>query len=244
MNVFYLKGVNQSMKQFIQWLATKNFILVDLMLIASMGVLLYASWPSLQSYSRWTAIALLAIMVVLAVIGLGALVIQVAFMTKRKAIDLRVYEQQQLSLPLPSLHTTKIAEEDAISASVPRKSLPRSRHVLQRLQKPRSANSQVLQPAKNSATPANLQRANLQKPFATGYRPPSNAVANPQSANLQPVNDGIIKDEVDAKIAEAARKLRQQNIKPTGIAIANMTGIAQRTVYDRMTKITEREIKQ
>src|SRR6266704_344586 len=197
MNVFYLKGVNQSMKQFIQWLATKNFILVDLMLIASMGVLLYASWPSLQSYSRWTAIALLAIMVVLAVIGLGALVIQVAFMTKRKAIDLRVYEQQQLSLPLPSLHTTKI-----------------------------------------SATPANLQRANLQKPFATGYRPPSNAVANPQSANLQPVNDGIIKDEVDAKIAEAARKLRQQNIKPTGNAIANMTGIAQRTVYDRMTKIT------
>jgi hypothetical protein len=117
------------MKQFINWLATKNFILVDLMLIASMGVLLYASWPSLQSYSRWTAIALLAIMVVLAVIGLGALVIQVVFLTKKKAVDLRVYEQQQLSLPLSSLHTTKIIEEESKPKFLPsqkslRKSLP------------------------------------------------------------------------------------------------------------------------
>ncbi|SRR6266567_3810194 len=166
MNVFYLKGVNQSMKQFIQWLATKNFILVDLMLIASMGVLLYASWPSLQSYSRWTAIALLAIMVMLAVIGLGALVIQVAFMTKRKAIDLRVYEQQQLSLPLPSLPTTKIIEQEQVNAPVQKRLPGRNR----------SRNVRVL-------TPRNGQEQ--------GYRPISNALISPVPTAVKSVNVSV-----------------------------------------------------
>jgi hypothetical protein len=75
---------------------------------------------------------------------------------------------------------------------------------------------------------------NSQGQLATGYRPPSNALANPQPAHLQSI------DEIDATILAAGKELQAQGIKVTGIAIANMTGIAERTVYDRLAKMKQK----
>jgi hypothetical protein len=97
-----------------------------------------------------------------------------------------------------------------------------------------------------SLPPSKSQR----RKFAIGVRNGSPSIAKIASANLQDDTDenlqddmdANLQDEIDRKIIEAYADLRSQNRKPTGIAIANMTGVAQRTVYDRAEKIRGRGI--
>jgi uncharacterized membrane protein YfbV (UPF0208 family) len=76
-----------------------------------------------------------------------------------------------------------------------------------------------------------------------GLLPDANtSVANLQTgANANFANtDAKIADEIDEQILDAFEELVVQKQKPTGIAIAQMTGIPQRTVYDRMEKLKDK----
>ena len=205
----------------------KAAVMYGLIGVACAVVVGMIGWPYLLShYGMIAAIVFLGIIIVFSAIAAYGFAAHTHIGVRRGHIDLRAYERNQLSLPLSSLPTTKVSEEDAISASVLQKRLPRSRH--------------VLHPAKVSpATPQSAHLQRLQKPFATGYRPPSTAIANPQPANLQAANLQPI-DDIDAKILQAKEELQSRGLKPTDTAIAKMTGIAERTVYDRTEKMRQR----
>jgi len=140
-----------------------------------------------------------------------------------------IHQQGYTSPTYRQQGTANVSQSDPIATFAP---LQRRR--LHRVNRPH-ATPQIAQSAKSSADAvlqdANLDVANPQKGFATGYRPLHNAGAKPQNTNLQ------IADETDRKIVAAAEQLRMQDMKVTGSAIAEITGIAERTVYDRMKKM-------
>jgi hypothetical protein len=211
----------------IRWIASKQFLFIDFLFLVVFGLALYFAWPSMPAFSRYLAMAMTATMIALLFVGVvflaGQAFFTLAFTHKKRDIDIRVYEQSQLGpLPLSSLSSSKISEVEPEP------------------QKLQGAKRRIIK----SLPPSKSQR----RKFAIGVRNGSPSIAKIASANLQDDYDENLQDDMDAnslddidrKIIEAYANLRSQNRKPTGIAIANMTGVAQRTVYDRAEKIRGR----
>jgi hypothetical protein len=117
------------MRRLFQWAADTTFLRADIILIVVLGIGLYASWPGLQLYYRYTAIGVLILLGLLALIGLFGLIGQTRLAYRRKDIDMRRYEYEQLAPyqegyePLPhSRHgTTNIVERKP--AALPKRTI-------------------------------------------------------------------------------------------------------------------------
>ena len=64
-------------------------------------------------------------------------------------------------------------------------------------------------------------------------------IAKIASAKIAGDSANFATDEIDEQIMDAMQQLVAQHQKPTGIAVSTMTGIPQRTVYDRIAKMKE-----
>ena len=196
------------------YFVNKHFLFWYAVIVLLFAFLVRTAWPSMDYYSHAAFLILLiaaSIGLLICLIGMGGHVI-LHWKQKRREIE------ANYPLPLSGLSTTKVAEDRPV------------------LQRPRPMQRQLHRRPVARLRGAKSQGANLQKPVAMGYRPPSNAVANPQNTHLQTL------DDIDERIIAAGQSLQAQNIKVTGIAIANvLSDIPQRTVYDRLAKLRDRQ---
>src|SRR5438309_2242088 len=126
----------------IRWIANRQFLFLDFLFVVAFSLSLYFGWPYLPEFGRYMAIATVCAMTALLIIGIvyicGQGLSTLFFAHKKRGIDMRVYEHDQLSLPYPDDPEIEINEEDdedaEISAPVPQNLLQAANRNLQRLQ--------------------------------------------------------------------------------------------------------------